>query len=205
MIFSISNDGNEWSLEFGPESVTRIIRNLVQEVTIALKFPPAARSLLLYEGQDFLNNHLAWIPITSKQEGTLEMREEVLLSVGAQDLDTSEYQLSDLDDVEFYWESVQLDVHAVFRPGINKPFPFNFKQLWDSLKGWKSESDWRRARQGELSVSSYSSHNSCLRETNPTYCVDEKLPLRCKIWDCSRLCLKDFVRIIYTLVTASVF
>ena len=32
------------------------------------------------------------------------MRDEVLSSVGAQDMDTSGYHVSDLDDVDFYWE-----------------------------------------------------------------------------------------------------
>ena len=48
------------------------------------------------------------------------MREEVLSSVGAQDLDTSSYQLTDLEDIEFNWENSQMD--AVFRPGIDTPF-----------------------------------------------------------------------------------
>ena len=46
----------------------------------------------------------------------------MLSSVGAQDMDTSGYQVSDLDDVEFYWENDQLDVDAVFRPRIGTPF-----------------------------------------------------------------------------------
>ena len=50
------------------------------------------------------------------------MREEVLYSVGAQDLDTSSYQVSDLKDIEFNWENSQLDMDAVFRPGIDTPF-----------------------------------------------------------------------------------
>ena len=54
------------------------------------------------------------------------MRDEVLSSVGAQnmqDMDTSWYQVSaDLDDFEFYWESDQLDVDTVFRPGIDTTF-----------------------------------------------------------------------------------
>ena len=62
------------------------------------------------------------------------MRDEVLSSVGAQEgLDTSGYQVSpsdDLDDVEFYWENDQLDVDAVFRPGIDTPFsPTAFDDL----------------------------------------------------------------------------
>ena len=53
------------------------------------------------------------------------MREEVLSSVGAQDLDTSSYQVSDLEDLEFNWEGSQLDMDAVFRPGIKTPFSNN--------------------------------------------------------------------------------
>ena len=52
----------------------------------------------------------------------MEMREEVLSSVGAQDLDTSSYQVSDLEDIEFNWEYSQLDMDAVFRPDIDTPF-----------------------------------------------------------------------------------
>ena len=52
----------------------------------------------------------------------MEMRDEVLSSVGAQDLDTSSYQVSDLADIEFNWEHSQLEMDAVFRPGINNPF-----------------------------------------------------------------------------------
>ena len=70
------------------------------------------------------------MPITPKQDGTMEMREEVLSSVGAQDLDTSSYQVSDLEDIEFNWEDSQLDMDAVFRPGIDTPFsPTTFDDL----------------------------------------------------------------------------
>ena len=86
------------------------------------EIPLAAWSLLLSQRQDFLKNHLARVPTTPNQEGTMEMRDEVFSSVGAHDMDTSGYQVSDLDDVEFYWENDQLDVDAVFRPGIDKPF-----------------------------------------------------------------------------------
>ena len=48
------------------------------------------------------------------------MREEVLSSVEAQDLDTSSYQFTDLEDIEFNWENSQVD--SVFRPGIDTPF-----------------------------------------------------------------------------------
>ena len=52
----------------------------------------------------------------------MKMRDEVLSSVGAQELDTSSYQVSDLEDIEFNWEDSQLDMDAVFRPGIDTPF-----------------------------------------------------------------------------------
>ena len=60
--------------------------------------------------------------ITQSQEGTLEMRDEVLTSVGAQDLDISSCQVSGLEDIEFNWENSQLDMDAVFRPGIDTSF-----------------------------------------------------------------------------------
>ena len=44
------------------------------------------------------------------------------LQCGAQDLDTSSYQVSDLEDIEFNWENSQLDMDLVFRPGIDTPF-----------------------------------------------------------------------------------
>ena len=52
----------------------------------------------------------------------MEMRDEVLSSVGAQDLDTSSYQVSDLEDKQFNWENSQWDMDAVFRPGKDTPF-----------------------------------------------------------------------------------
>ena len=52
----------------------------------------------------------------------MEMRDELLCRVGAQELDPSSYQVSDLEDIEFNWEDLQLDMDAVFSLGIDKPF-----------------------------------------------------------------------------------
>ena len=113
MIFSISNDGIQWTPDFGPDSVTIAVNDLDQNITISSQeIPLAAWQLLLSQRQDFLNNHLARVPITPNQEGTMEMRDEVVSSVGAQDLDTSSYQVSDLEDIEFNWENI---------PGIDTP------------------------------------------------------------------------------------
>ena len=131
MIFSVSNYGIQWTLEFGPDSVTIAVNDLDQNITISSpKIPPDAWQLLLSQRQDFLNNHLARVPITPNQEGTMEMRDEVLSSVGAQDLDTSSYQVCDVEDIEFNWEDSQLDMDTVFRPGIDTPFsPTTFDDL----------------------------------------------------------------------------
>ena len=105
MIFSVSNDGIQWTLDFGPDSVTIAVNDLDQNITISSQeIPLAAWQLFLSQRQDFLNNHLAQVPITPNQEKTMDMREEVFSSVGAQDLDTSSYQVSDLEDIEFNWE-----------------------------------------------------------------------------------------------------
>ena len=89
MIFSVSNDGIQWTLDFGPDSVTIAVNDLDQNITISShETPLAAWQLLLSRRQAFLKNHLAQVPITPNQQGTFGMREEVLSSVGAQDLDT---------------------------------------------------------------------------------------------------------------------
>ena len=131
MIFSVSNDGFQWTLDFGPDSVTVAVNDLDQNITISSQeIPIAAWQLLLSQRQDFLNNHLARVPTTPNQEGTMEMRDEVLSSVWAQDLDTSSYQVSDLEDIEFNWQNSQLEMDAVFRPGIDTPFsPTTFDDL----------------------------------------------------------------------------
>ena len=131
MIFSVSNDGIQWTLDFGPDCVTIAVNDLDQNIRISSQeIPLAACQLLLSQRQDILNNHLARVPITPNQEGTMEMREEVLFSVGAQNLDTSSYQVSDFKDIEFNWENSQLDMDAVFRPRIDTPFsPTTFEDL----------------------------------------------------------------------------
>ena len=63
--------------------------------------PLATWQLLLSQRQEFLNNHLARVPITPNQEGTIGMRGEALSSAGDQDLETSSYQVSHLEDIEF--------------------------------------------------------------------------------------------------------
>ena len=131
MIFSISNDGTQWIVGFGHDSVAIAVIDLDQSIAISpQEIPLAAWQLLLSQKQEFLDNHLLRVPKVPNQQGAFEMREEVLSSVGAQQLDTSSYQLTNLDDLEFNWEYSQLEMDAVFRPGIDNPFsPTTFDDL----------------------------------------------------------------------------
>ena len=75
-------------------------------------------------------HHLARVPFTTNQQATMEMRNEVLSSVGAQDMDTSGYQVSDLNDVDFHWENYQLNVDNVLRRATAPPFsPSSFNDF----------------------------------------------------------------------------
>ena len=72
MIFSVSNEGDEWSLDFGPDTFTLSAEEVVQELTKSShEFPLAAWSLLMSQRQDFLNNDPGRAPITPKQQGIL--------------------------------------------------------------------------------------------------------------------------------------
>ena len=99
------------------------VKDQDENLTISsLEYPLAAWSLLLSQRQEFLDNHLPQVPITPNQQGTFEMRKEVLSSVGAQDADTKGYELSDLEDIEFKWEDPAVDKDSVYRHGYYTPF-----------------------------------------------------------------------------------
>ena len=45
-------------------------------------------------------------------------------------MDTRGYKLSDLDDIEVLWANLQLEIDAVFRPGIDNPTsPTTFEKI----------------------------------------------------------------------------
>ena len=123
MQFTVSNNGTQWTLDFRPDSVVLSVKDLDENLRISsLEIPLAAWSLLLSQRVEFFDNHLPRVPITPNQQGTFEMREEVLYSVGAQDTDTRGYELSDLEDIECSWEDLAVDMDSVDRPGIDTPF-----------------------------------------------------------------------------------
>ena len=138
MIFSVSNDGIEWSLDFGPDSVTLTVKDLVHDLTKSsqeIRLP--AWTLLLSQRQDFLKKHLARVANTPYQQQTMEMRDEVFSSVGAHDKETSGYHLSDLEDIGFHWGDPDLNMDAVFGPGIGTSFsPSTFN---DFERDWLAE------------------------------------------------------------------
>ena len=97
MQITVSNNETQWILDIGPDSVVLNVKDSDENLKISsLEIPLAAWSLLLSQRQEHLDNHLPRDPITPNQQGTFEMREAVLSSVGAQDTDTRGYELSDL-------------------------------------------------------------------------------------------------------------
>ena len=65
---------------------------------------------------------MAQDPITPNRQGTMEPCDEVLSSVCAQDMEASGYQVSDLEEIKFKSENPDLNMDAVFQPGIDTPF-----------------------------------------------------------------------------------
>ena len=103
-----------------------------ENLTISfLEIPLAAWSLLLSQGQEFMDNHLPRVPITPNQQGKFELREKKLSSVRAQDTDTRGYKLSNLEDIEFSWGDPAMDLDTVYRPGIDTPF---FLSIFDEFQ-----------------------------------------------------------------------
>ena len=64
----------------------------------------------LRQTQDFLYYHPVRITVTPNQPDTAHMLDALLSKVGAQKMDTSFYQLSDVGDSEFQWEDP--DIHT---------------------------------------------------------------------------------------------
>ena len=119
---TVSNNGTQWTLDFGPDSVALSVKDLDKNLKISsLEIPPAAWFCLLTQRQEFLDNNLPRVPITPNKQGTIEMREEVLSSVAARDTDTRGYELSDLVAVGISWQDLAVDNDSVHRPGIDTP------------------------------------------------------------------------------------
>ena len=109
----------------------------------------------------------------------MEMRDEVLSSEGAQDLDSSSYQISDLEDIEFNWEKSHLDMDTVFRLGIDNPFPpTTFDNL--SMRAGSIENpfvlDEQQDKGSSSPLSSESHKTSQAKETSPLWTRRKNVP-----------------------------
>ena len=83
------------------------------------------------------------IPFISSQQRTMEMQGEALSKIGAQNMDSNVYLVSELEDIEFQWEDPDLNMDAYFWPGMDtllSPSTSNYFEMND----WKPDSDWRR-------------------------------------------------------------
>ena len=122
MQFTVSNNGTHWIMDFVSVSVVLSVKDLNENLRISsLEIPLRAWFLFLSQRQEFLDNHLHRALITANQQETVEMREEVLTSVGAQDTDTRGYGLSELENIECSWEDSAVDMDSVYRLRIDTP------------------------------------------------------------------------------------
>ena len=130
MIFPVSNDGIQWSLDFVPDSYycskwsrPKYNNQLSGNTPSSLEIALVSKTRLFEQSSSASSNY-------SQPRGNNGDERRSTLQCGAQDLDTSSYQVSDLEDIEFNWEDSQLDMDAVFRPGIDTPFsPTTFDDL----------------------------------------------------------------------------
>ena len=123
MQFTVSNNRNQWILDFGAFSVALSVKDLDENLIIrSPEIPLAAWPFVAIPKTRILDNHLPRVPISPNQPGTIEMRKEVLSSVGAQDTDTRGYELSDLEDIQFSREDPAVGMDSVFWPRIDTCF-----------------------------------------------------------------------------------
>ena len=111
------------------------------------------------------------------------MRDEVLSSVGAQDMDTSGYQVSvDLDDFQLYWENDQRYVDAVFTPGIDtlfSPTAFDYLEIGGSAENpilIDEEEDTENSPPTTTPVSERPARPTALVRRSPFGTVTENVP-----------------------------
>ena len=200
MQFTVSNNGIQRILEFGPDSVVLSIEDQDENLTIScLEILLAAWCLLLFQREEFLVNHLPRVPVTPNQQATFEMREEVLSSVGAQDTDTSGYELSDLEDNEFSWEDPAVDMDSVYRTGIDTPFSpsiFDYFQIEGSTAANPILVD--DEEQGEFTSKN---NNTRIWASNRTSEITEKSSIRVSTRKCAWIRIQDSVSLNFVFDT----
>ena len=141
-------------------------------MTIKTQVSLPVLNLLLSHRQDFPNNHLLNSPTTENQQRNMEMRDEVISSVGTHEVDTSGCQVSELEDIEYNWWDLDLNTVSFSTKHRHSIFRFSVQWYPDGFSGWKFGSDRPWGRPRELSFS-----NLGLWETNLIPCVDVKSDL----------------------------
>ena len=66
-----------------------------------------------------MQNELARFPLTHKQQGKLRRRDEKLSSIGAQEMETGGYQVSDLEEFRCHWEDLDFSMKTNLRRGVD--------------------------------------------------------------------------------------
>ena len=75
------------------------------------------------------------MPITLDQQGSYELKEEILHRPGVKLIDINAYELRDLDDIKFFWANCHLELNAAFRHRIYfSPTPFEDLEMGGSAK-----------------------------------------------------------------------
>ena len=116
--FSLQRQFTE-NFVFRLDSVVPTVKDVEQKFTLSSEeFPLSTCKVLSFRIKTFLVNHLAQIPITL---------------AGAQDVATSGYELSDLDDVEIFWKKHStLLLENFFRKKTNTHVDADFGPVLDN-------------------------------------------------------------------------
>ena len=122
MIFSVSIQS---FLDFVPDSVDLTVKFPSKDMTKNFPENPLLAWNLLSHRKEIMESHLAQIPITPKQQRTFEVKEKVLASAGAQDMDTSGYELYRFSGKILSW-SWLLSIDR----GCLLPFHQNLSRTW---------------------------------------------------------------------------
>ena len=114
LIFSIQDEGVWWTLNLGLASVILNAKDLIQYTRIGNGFrwkSPTSRELVAVTKTRFFGQSFSRIP--QKTPNKQKNKGAGFFYCGAQKVDTSTYELSDLDGIEVFWQNPQLEVDAV--------------------------------------------------------------------------------------------
>ena len=88
-----------------------------------------SREFVVVSKKHSFNNHLTLFLSNRKSQGSTEMQDETLASVGTQERSTHGCHVFDLDDTEFRWENPDLNTDAVFQRSIDTPYSVQLSTL----------------------------------------------------------------------------